>query len=87
MHIRVGYELIYDCPAPTPMALMLNIHHTRAGDIIVPDRMTAQPGVPMTTYRDGFATGVPVSWRRQAVFVSRPVRCCATAANLKSCRS
>ena len=54
MHIRVGYELIYDCPAPTPMALMLNVHHTRAGDIIVPDRMTAQPDVPMTTYRDGF---------------------------------
>jgi len=54
MHIRVGYELIYDCPAPTPMALMLNVHHTRASDIIVPDRMMAEPDVPMTTYRDGF---------------------------------
>src|SRR5256712_625381 len=30
MQIRVGYELIYDCPQPTPMVLMLNIHHTRA---------------------------------------------------------
>src|ERR1700732_1272765 len=30
MQIRVGYELIYDCPQPTPMMLMLNIHHTRA---------------------------------------------------------
>jgi transglutaminase-like putative cysteine protease len=54
MHIQVGYELIYDCPAPTPMALMLNVHHTHAPDIIVPDRMTAEPAVPMTTYRDGF---------------------------------
>ena len=30
MQIRVGYELIYDCPQPTPMMLMLNIHHTLA---------------------------------------------------------
>jgi hypothetical protein len=29
MQIRVGYELIYDCPQPTPMMLMVNIHHTR----------------------------------------------------------
>jgi transglutaminase-like putative cysteine protease len=54
MQIRAGYELIYDCPQPTPMALMLNIHHTRAGDIVVPDRMIAEPFVPQTSYRDGF---------------------------------
>ena len=54
MQIRVGYELIYDCPQPTPMVLMLNIHHTRAGDIVVPDRMIADPPVPLTSYRDGF---------------------------------
>ena len=54
MQIRVGYELIYDCPQPTPMVLMLNIHHTRANDIVVPDRMIAEPFVPMTSYRDGF---------------------------------
>jgi transglutaminase-like putative cysteine protease len=54
IQIRVGYELIFDCPQPTPMVLMLNIHHTRAGDIVVPDRMTVDPVVPMTPYRDGF---------------------------------
>jgi transglutaminase-like putative cysteine protease len=54
MQIRVGYELIYDCPQPTPMVLMLNIHHTRAGDIVVPDRMTSEPSVPMSPYRDAF---------------------------------
>jgi len=52
--IRVGYELIYDCPQPTPMMLMLHIHHTRAADIIVPDQMTTTPAVPVTAYRDGF---------------------------------
>jgi hypothetical protein len=28
MQIRVGYELIYDCPQPTPMILTLHIHFT-----------------------------------------------------------
>jgi hypothetical protein len=43
MQIRVGYELIYDCPQPTPMMLMLNIHHTRASDIVIPDHLTTTP--------------------------------------------
>jgi transglutaminase-like putative cysteine protease len=54
MQIQVGYELVYDCPQPTPMVLMLNIHHARAADIIVADRMIAEPLIPMTSHRDGF---------------------------------
>jgi transglutaminase-like putative cysteine protease len=54
MQIRVGCELIYDCPQLTPMMLMLNIHHTRAGDIIVPDRLIADPSIPIASYRDAF---------------------------------
>ena len=54
MQIRVGYELVYDCPQQTPMVLILNIHHTRANDIVVADRMIAEPVVPLTSYRDGF---------------------------------
>ena len=26
MQLRVGYELLYDFPQPTPMVLMLHIH-------------------------------------------------------------
>jgi transglutaminase-like putative cysteine protease len=54
MQIRVGYELIYDCPQPTPMILNLKIHSTRAPDIVVPDFMTIDPRVPVTMYRDDF---------------------------------
>jgi transglutaminase-like putative cysteine protease len=54
MQIRVGYELIYDCPQPTPMILTLSIHYTRASDIVVPDLMTTDPRVPVSAYRDGF---------------------------------
>jgi transglutaminase-like putative cysteine protease len=54
MQIRVGYELIYDCPQPTPMILTLNIHYSRVSDIVIPDHLVADPSIPSTAYRDGF---------------------------------
>jgi len=54
MRIQVGYELIFQCPQPTPMLLMLNVHHSRAADIVVPDHLTTDPMVPLRTYHDGF---------------------------------
>jgi transglutaminase-like putative cysteine protease len=50
----VGYDLIYECPQPTPMMLMLHIHHVRAADIIQADVMQADPFIPTVPYRDGF---------------------------------
>jgi transglutaminase-like putative cysteine protease len=52
--IRVGYELIYDCPQPTPMILSLNVHFSRASDLIIPDHLITEPSVPVTAYRDRF---------------------------------
>lgn len=54
MLIKVGYELIYDCPQPTPMLLVLNIHYSRASDVVQPDHVTTLPSVPLSAYRDGF---------------------------------
>ncbi|MGH8554687.1 MAG: transglutaminase-like domain-containing protein [Gammaproteobacteria bacterium] len=54
MQIRIGYELIYDCPQPTPMILTLNVHFTRVSDIIVPDHLITNPSVPIRAYRDGY---------------------------------
>ena len=54
MKIRIGYELIYDCPQPTPMILTLSVHYTRVSDIIIPDHLIADPPVPLTAYRDSF---------------------------------
>src|SRR5208282_1900037 len=56
MQIRVGYELIYDFPQPTPMVLTLNIHYTRASDIVIPDLLTTDPRVPLTACPDAFRT-------------------------------
>lgn len=54
MKIRIGYELIYDCPQPTPMILSLSVHYSRASDMIVPDYLIADPPVPIAAYRDSF---------------------------------
>ena len=54
MQIHVGYELIYNCPQPTPMILMVNIHYSRASDIVTSDYLTSDPSVPITGYRDSF---------------------------------
>src|SRR5438477_11995823 len=54
MKIRVGFEMSYDFPQPTPLITVLGTHFTRASDIIVPDHLTTNPSVPITPYRDGF---------------------------------
>lgn len=54
MQIRVGYELTFDCPQPVPVIAQLNIHYSRASDIIEPDHLRTDPGVPLTSYRDSF---------------------------------
>ena len=54
MKIRVGYELVYDFPQPTPMIMVLGIHFTRASDVITPDNLTTDPSVAITHYRDAF---------------------------------
>ena len=54
MLIQVGYELVFNCPQTTPMILMVNVHYSRASDIVVPDCLTTDPETPITAYRDGF---------------------------------
>src|SRR3974390_1803140 len=54
MKIRVGYELIYDFPQPTPMIMVLGTHFTRASDVVLPDSLTTSPSVPIFPYRDVF---------------------------------
>ena len=74
MKIRVGYELIYDCPQPTPMMLVLNIHYTRASDILVPDHVKTDPSVPIAAYRDSFG-----NWCSRIVAPTGQIRITSTA--------
>lgn len=54
MQIRVGYELVYDCPQPTPMVVMLTVHPSRSAELVRPGQLIAQPAVEISEYRDAF---------------------------------
>ena len=54
MKIRLGYDIIFTHPQPTPMLLMLNIHYSRASHILIPDHMRTSPAGNLTQYRDSF---------------------------------
>ena len=54
MQIRVGFEMIYDCPQPTPMILNLNVHYTRVSDLVSRDDLKFEPSFPVAAYRDSF---------------------------------
>ena len=54
MQIRVGFEMVYQCPQPTPMILALSIHYSRASDLVRPDHLVTNPSVPIAAYRDLF---------------------------------
>jgi len=43
MRIRVGFEMIYDCPQPTPMVFNLHVHFTRVSDLLGRDDLTVDP--------------------------------------------
>jgi transglutaminase-like putative cysteine protease len=54
MKFRVGFEMTYQCPQPTPMILALSIHYSRASDLVRPDHLLTNPSVPVAAYRDLF---------------------------------
>jgi len=74
MQIRLGYELVYACPQPTPMILTLNVHYSRVSDLVVPDHIVTQPTVPITGYRDGFG-----NWCSRLVAPTGEIRISADA--------
>lgn len=54
MQLHIGFDLVYQCPQPTPMILMLSVHDSRTADLLSPDQLICHPPLPLTHYRDGF---------------------------------
>ena len=54
MKIRAGFELLYDCPQPTPMILQVSVHPSRQADLISWDGLQVSPPIPANTYHDTF---------------------------------
>jgi transglutaminase-like putative cysteine protease len=54
VQLRIGYELIYDFQQPTPAILVVNVHSSRATDLVVRDQIVAEPDLEIVGYRDSF---------------------------------
>src|SRR5258708_18825993 len=54
MIIHLGYEFIFEAPAPTPMLLLLSTHPTRAASHMQPDRLCVEPEVRRDDFVDRF---------------------------------
>jgi transglutaminase-like putative cysteine protease len=54
MLIRIGYDVVFDLPEPTPMLLMLHVHPSRFPSLQGPENLRVEPFVPMTSYLDAF---------------------------------
>ena len=52
--IRLGYELVFDVAAPTPMTLMLYVHPDRANDLHEPETLQIEPKIPVHDFIDVF---------------------------------
>lgn len=54
MLIRLGYDIQFDLKVNVPMIAILNVHHSRSGDLLEPDVLSIDPPVPINYYTDSF---------------------------------
>ncbi|GAB0114342.1 transglutaminase-like domain-containing protein [Acidisoma sp. C75] len=52
MLIKIGYEIGFTVPQPTPMVLMLNVRPERMADLLAPDTIQASPALGFADYID-----------------------------------
>ena len=54
LRLRLGCQMTYWFPQETPLIALVNVHYSRADDLIVPDPIATFPKVPVVSYRDLF---------------------------------
>jgi transglutaminase-like putative cysteine protease len=54
MRIEIGYEMVFECPVPVAMVLMLNVHPSRQGDLETAASITFDPPIPSRPFNDRF---------------------------------
>ena len=52
--IRLAYDIQFELPADVAMVALLNVHPSRAQDLLEPDELQIEPQLDLTTYRDSF---------------------------------
>jgi len=54
MKIRIGFEIAFECVAPTPAILMLSVHPSRSQDLETPATMIFDPDIQARNFTDRF---------------------------------
>ena len=54
MQIHIGYELIFEVPAPVSILLLLHTHPDQAHLLRQPETLVVEPGVPVREFTDWF---------------------------------
>jgi len=54
MRIRLGFDIQFYVPVPVPVVALLNVHPSRAGDLLEPDLLRIEPDVKQEQYIDNF---------------------------------
>jgi transglutaminase-like putative cysteine protease len=54
MLIKIGFDIAYTAPQPTPMVVMLSIHPSRVADLLAPENIVCDPPTPLHYYHDSF---------------------------------
>lgn len=54
MLIKIGYDIELSVSAPTALIYMLQVHPSRAGDLVATENIRISPGLLTDYYRDGF---------------------------------
>ncbi len=54
MLIKIGFDIAFDLPAPTPMHVLLNTHPSQLAKIRQPECLSVYPNVPIRYFLDQF---------------------------------
>lgn len=54
MLIRIGYDIEFETPAPTPMVTLLNVHPSRFTSLRQPESLRVEPHTPIQFFTDPF---------------------------------
>ncbi len=54
MILRLGYDILFEIPAPVAMVALLNVHPSRASDLCSPDDLLTEPALRVESFIDGF---------------------------------
>ncbi len=54
MHLRLGYDLRFETPAPVAIVALLHVHPSVESSLLLPDTLQTEPAVPVREYIDSF---------------------------------